>query len=537
MKPLSVPDWYYKFLLAIVLLGGLMLRLYGVNYGLPFLYHADEGLFVQKAGLILANRDLNPHWFGAPGTTIIYTLCLIFTSLFLIGRTFGAFNTPGEFRDFFYHDPTIFYLTGRVAFVVIGVASLIMLWMIARRVFSRSTALVVVVLFALNPLHIFHSKIIRPDILLTFFMLLAFWFCIEIQKKQTWFSYIFAGLFSGLAIVTKYPGIISAVLVAAAFVMNKVWRKTEFLKLAASGIACVLAAFAASPFLFLDFTTVLKDVAQEARLRHLGATGEGILQNLAWYVLNPLLGTFTLGGILLAAVGLLLCIKSRKKFNLLLVAFVVLFSIFISGLSLRWERWIIPIFPFVCILAGYGWDWVIAKMHVLLRPRIAQWVSIGILCGITIPLLKADLIQGREMSNKDTRTIAREWILGNIPAGSSLLIEEWAPQLPKERYKFFEIRSGELTEVNVAEIDLAAFRPKGRVGALKDLDAIHRQKVEYLVLSNWYDRFVAEKNKYPDYAQIVAVYDRLIKNGSKIYEVKRKPGFNRGSTIRVYKVS
>ena len=448
----------------------------------------------------------------------------------------GTFETASEFQKFFFQDPTVFYLSGRVMFAVIGFASLIVVWMIACRVFNRSAALIAVVVFALNPLHIFHSKLIRPDILLTFFMLVAFWFCVEMLKKGTWSSYIFAGLFSGLAIATKYPGAISAVVVAAAFIMTKTWQRTDFLKLVTSGIGCILGAFIASPFLFLDYTTVLSDVAQEARLRHLGATGEGILQNLAWYVQNPLLETFTIGGLILAGVGLLFCIKSRQKDKLLLVAFLVLFMVFISGLSLRWERWIIPIIPFLCILAGYGWNWLIAKIGILWRPRIAQWVGIGVLFGIILPLLKADIMQGREMSGKDTRTIAREWILDNIPKGSSLLIEEWASQLPKERYKFFEVKRGQLTEVNSAEIDLAAFRPKGRIGMLKDLMAIHREKVEYLVLSGWYDRYVAEKNDYPDYAEIVAVYETLMTKGSKIYEVKRSPGINMGSTIRIYRL-
>lgn len=540
MKSFSYPwEWitqYHKILLAIVLFSGLLLRLYGIDYELPYLYHSDEGLLVKRAGLMLENRDLNPHWFFHPGTTIIYILCVLFTLIFLIGLGLGSFETPDDFRTFFFQDPTVFYLSGRITFAVLGVVSLLIVWLIARRLFNQPTALIAVVFFALNPLHVYHSKLIRPDVLLTLLILVSFWFCTEILKKRTWSAFILAGLFSGLAIATKYPAVISVLLIVIASILNRPWQRTDLSKLLVSCIGGLLGVFIGSPFLFLDFGTVLSHVAREARPRHLSATGEGLLQNLAWYVQNSLLETLTIVGLILVGIGIVLCLASQRKDKWLLVTFPVIFTVFIAALNLRWARWIIPIVPFLCILSAHAWYWTMTKMGELWHPRIGRWVSFILLLGIVIPLLKVDIRQGREMSGTDTRTLAREWILDNIPPGSRLLIEEWASQLPKERYKFFIVKGGELTHVDASEIDLAAFRPKGKIGLLKDIKALHREKIEYMVLSNWYNRYLAEKEKYTDYAESVATYEALMKTGRKLYEVKRVPGKNRGSTIRIYRL-
>ncbi|HEX7610197.1 MAG TPA: hypothetical protein VF380_05955, partial [Solirubrobacteraceae bacterium] len=53
--------------LALVLGGGLALRLWGVRQGLPFAYNTDEGThFVPHAVQMFAGSTLNPHYFANP---------------------------------------------------------------------------------------------------------------------------------------------------------------------------------------------------------------------------------------------------------------------------------------------------------------------------------------------------------------------------------------------------------------------------------------------------------------------------------------
>ncbi|MGB3058399.1 MAG: hypothetical protein WBE17_01555, partial [Anaerolineae bacterium] len=49
--------------LAAILLIAVALRLWGINFGLPYLYHPDEPGYVAIAQNMVKTGDLNPHFF------------------------------------------------------------------------------------------------------------------------------------------------------------------------------------------------------------------------------------------------------------------------------------------------------------------------------------------------------------------------------------------------------------------------------------------------------------------------------------------
>jgi uncharacterized membrane protein len=362
-----------RIVLTIVLLSGLLLRLYGIKFGLPYLYDPDEPDFSVRAYKILANKDLNPHWFGHPGTTVVYLLSMLYSIIFIGGVSLGTFTNISDFKLLYFKDPTIFYLSGRLMFALFGVASILLLYAITSRLFNRITGLVAATIFALSPLHVYYSKLIRTDILMTFLVLIVFWFCLEILEKRTWESYILAGFFSGLAIATKYPALIVVLVIVIAYIFSH--SRNDFRKLIASGFASVLGAFAGSPFLFLDFKTMLADVARENRYSHLSATGEGFIRNLVWYVQDPLLHALSLIGLILAVFGIILCIGSKKKEMWILLIFPLSFLCFISILNLRWARWIIPVLPFLCVLIAQAFYWITIWVEQYLNFQAKKLVS------------------------------------------------------------------------------------------------------------------------------------------------------------------
>lgn len=525
-----------RIVLTIILLSGLLLRLYGMKFGLPYLYDPDEPNFSMRAYNILTNKDPNPHWFGHPGTTVIYLLSMLYSIIFIGGVSLGAFTNISDFKLLYFKDPTIFYLSGRLMFALFGVASILLLYAITARLFNRTTGLVAATIFALSPLHVFFSKLIRTDILMTFLVLIVFWFCLEILEKRTWKSYILAGFFSGLAIATKYPALIVVLVIVITYIFSH--SRNDFRKLIISGFASVFGAFVGSPFLFLDFKKVLADIAIENRYTHVSYTGEGIIRNLMWYVQNPLLHALSPIGLILVVFGIILCIDSRKKEMWILLIFPLSFLCFISLMHLRWARWIIPVLPFLCVLIAQAFYWIIIWVEQHINFQAKKLVGFILVSTLVVTLLRADIIQGIEMSGKDTRTLAGEWILDHIPQRSRILVEKYAPHLPIERYTFLLVEhSGKLVEVDPKEIRNSVFDPPFRqIGKLKNIDAILEKNVEYIVFSNWYDRYLAERKRSADYAQIVVMYERIMKMGTKIYEVNPVSGINRGPSIRVYRM-
>ncbi len=521
--------------LLLILLAGLALRLYGIHYGLPHLYDSDEPDIVHRSIVILATRDFNPHWFGHPGTPAIYLVSALYAVLYIAGFVAGAFANTADFRVLYYTDPTLFYLSGRILFALIGTSTVLLLYSVARRLFNPRTGLIAAAFLALSPLHVYYSKLIRSDILMTFLVLVTFRFCLQILERRTWSSYALTGFFAGLSIATKYPSAILLVSIITAYVFNRVWK--DYSKLLVSGSACLFGIFAGSPFLFLDYRTAMSNLFTENRSIHLSATGEGWIRNLIWYVHEGLGNALSTSGLILAAIGIILCLVSRKKEKWLMLVFPVGFLFFMASLSLRWTRWMIPVIPFLCVLAGLGFEEIVAYIGRRLHAWAGYVAGFVLLLSFVAPLLKADIVRGHEMSGKDTRTVAREWILEHIPKGSRILMETYGPELPREQYTFLIVNDqGNLVEINPKEIVHSDFRTfYAPIGKLKHAQAVHDQKVEYMVLSHFYDRFLTEKDRNPDYSKAVLTYEALMNMGVKVYEVHRVYAKNSGPSIRIYR--
>ena len=523
-----------RIILISILVIGCLIRLYGIDWGLPYLYDPDEPIFVTAAGRILSNRNLNPHWFGAPATTLIYMLAGLYALIFLMGRGLGIFASSGDFQSLYYQDPTIFYLSGRLISAVFGIATIVIIYLIGTRVFNRTIGFMAALFIAISPLHVKYSQLVRMDILMTFLILLALWYCLNILENNSLSNYVLASFFTGLAIVTKYPAVVFTVTIVLAYIISKGWQSRGYLKTIVSNIACIAGAFFGSPFLFLDFQQVLLDVTGENRAQHLSATGEGLIQNIIWYFHNTLSESFTYYGLLFIGIGFVLCLASKQKDRWLLISFPLFFLLFISSLNLRWDRWLIPIIPFGCILLAYGIYEIIKWIEHHINLRMGFWILLISLVIFSTPLLNLSIVQGLEKSGIDTRTLARQWMISNLPAGSSVLVELYTPQLPKKSFKFFQVSyEGVVNEIDPEKKRNEIFRPNGSLGKIRDIEDIERKNIEYMVMSNLYDRHLRERERYPD---IVAIYKELMASGSLIHEVNRIPKVNTGPTIRIYKI-
>ncbi len=523
--------------LAALLLGGLWLRLYGIDFGLPYLYDADEPLFVTAAGRMLQDRDLNPHWFGVPASTTIYMLAGLYAAIYGVGLGLGMFTSPRDVKALYYQDPTIFYLSGRIMIAIFSLAAVLLTYRIARRLFDRPTGLIAAAFLALSPLYILYSKLIRPDMQVSFLVLLVFWFCLNILQRGNWLNYSLAGFLTGLGTVSKYPAVMIAPTIVIAHVLRGARQYIHLQKLLLSGAASILGALIASPFLFLDLDQTLSDVSYEARSTHLSATGAGLLPNVGWYVSGPLVDALSTVGLVLAAVGIVQCIASKQRERWLLLTFPVIFTLFIASLHLRWARWIIPTIPFFCMLAAHGLLWMASQIGERWDRRIGIGVGVILLLLVAGPLMREAVVQSRELSGTDTRTLARQWMMRNIPPGSTILVEAYTPQFPRELHTFLSVMDdGSLVKVDTKHLDNAVYRPKGRIGRLRNIAALYEQGTDYMVLSNYYDRYVDESSKSDQYNEIRRTYEELIRMGTAIYEVSAIPGENTGPTIRVYRM-
>ncbi len=526
---------------------GLGFRLFGLGYGLPYFYGppdvravlsgfqiivpyaSDELQFVEATIRLLADRTLNPAYFAQPGTPLMYLAALMFAIIIGAGMLVGIFPSLDAASTLYHSDPTIYYLSYRLLVGCIDVGNILLVYAIGRHLFNHRIGLIAALIYALSPVNIYVAKVIRADALMLFFILAALWFCLRLLERNSWRDYLLAGFFTGLAIVSKYPAATFIPVLIVAHLM--LWRregKADHRKLLAAFLAIGGGAFIGSPYVFLDFQSTLTAVFKESE-GHLSGMSEGALRDIVWYLGNILPITISIAASLLAAVGTFLCLRSADQRYRLLLIFPVIYLLFISMLGIRWERWLTPLIPFAGLLAAYALVTLaqsLRRWHRYLPPA----VLLVLLALIAFPLVRTNILYGTLLNRPETRTIARQWMIDQLPADSRVLIERHGPQPPKDQFRYYEEYQGGLRAVDTAERPFNNLYAYGELGALADLEVIAAEGIDYLILSDFYDRYLAEAELYP--AQVNR-YEQIRALGDIVYEIQPVAGQISGPRVTV----
>src|SRR5207245_9420354 len=144
-----------RALLASILVLAAALRLTSLGWGLRHLPDLDERWFVENVGRMLAARDLDHRFYEYPGL-FFYLLAPVLA--FLHPPDFG----PGA------------YLAARAVVAAFGVASVGLTYLLGRHLGGRAAGLAACLLVAVSPVEVFTAHMLRPDVALETFVLLAF---------------------------------------------------------------------------------------------------------------------------------------------------------------------------------------------------------------------------------------------------------------------------------------------------------------------------------------------------------------------------
>ena len=426
------------------------LRIYGINYGLPFWYHPDEDALILRAIRMLQTGDFNPHWFNYP-TFLMYIQAIAFSLYFPLAVSAG--NLQPFIEKIFippYYVMAVkesaelagFLLAARIVTVLLSVMTVLVVYLLASKLYGRETGTIGALLLAVSAIHVEHSHYAVTDVPATFFATASFFILAQGMSLSKRRYFLFAGLLAGLAMATKYNAIvfIFPLCLFVLFVRKPIWKGsvdafTLFL-------SCCTGFLIGVPFVFLDTPTFLNGVAAEIwhyRTGHIGAEGT-IFQNVSLYTaylawgFGPFVLLFSLLGIILGFYR-----NRRETFFLVFPAFV--YGAALLNTKVNFVRNLVPLSPFIAILAAY-FLWHILGSVLLARlglPSLKRNIvfTVIILVIIVVPLyntLTFDHIAAHP--ENDTRTIASKWIEANIPAGSRIAVEVWGPPVSYRRYNF-----------------------------------------------------------------------------------------------------
>ena len=187
-----------------LLLGlALLIRLFGIGYGLPYVYWIDEYHEVMRA-MELGAGEFNLSRTGKGG--FYFLLFFEYGVYFVVLKVAGIVSNTQEFAEQFVRDPTVFYLMGRATAAVFGCATVAGAFYVARKAYGATAGLFAALFLAVNVLHIDLSHRVGVDVPMTCFAVLALYFGLRIVADGERRDYCLAGLCAALATTTKLPG-------------------------------------------------------------------------------------------------------------------------------------------------------------------------------------------------------------------------------------------------------------------------------------------------------------------------------------------
>jgi len=530
-----------RIALGLILLVALGWRLHNIGFGLPSMYDPDEPIFMITALRMLAEGTLNPGWFGHPGSTTITLVALIDGGIAGWGLVSGRYADIGEFSRAAYANPGLLFVPARVAMALLGTLCVWLTYALGRRLHGTAAGLIAAALLAINALHIAWSQVIRTDIHASVFMMASLLFAARIAERRRLRDYLLAGAFAGIATATKWPAATVFIAVIGAFALARLQsdrtKRPPLRWLAAAAAASLAALFIASPFIFLDWPTVLANVSGEVKSGHLGHNGGSFLDNLLYYLGGPVAGSIGVIGLMLALGGAVLSAIRSAIARWTMIPATTLFLALICTQNLIWSRWVLPVMPMICIFAAFA----IVSIAAMIRCRLSKIpfrLSIAALAiGVGAVPVMAAIAQSRERAN-DTRSQAARWAVANIPTGSRVVFEHLELSLRDRPWRIlFPIGSaGCIDGVALLRggVDFDQVQQLRNGSPIVDLGNVSPQRIEtcradYAVLA-YYDLYWLERDRYP------AEYDtyrKLLAGGRTVALFRPVPGRSGGPVVRI----
>jgi hypothetical protein len=196
------------------------LRVWGIKWGIPKEpywdnHHPDEKVGMTIVYTLATERGLNPHYFVNPSWHY-YTLAFV---NWLAGAS-GIVPTLDQVAsgEAELGDVTNIWLVARMVSVVLGAASVLLVFLAAARLFGNLDAgLLSAWLAAVNPVLVAQSHYITVDGPAVFWLLLAFCLLLLSLDKPGIRYAVLAGAAGGLAAATKYTGLLIVLPAAMAY--------------------------------------------------------------------------------------------------------------------------------------------------------------------------------------------------------------------------------------------------------------------------------------------------------------------------------
>jgi len=301
-----------------------------------------------------------------------------------------------------------------------------------------SAAVFASALIVFSPIYNSVAHELIADVPAAAFAAFTLYFVSRLLEREALSDYLFAGIASGLAAASKYPGGVVAIAIFAIWLYWRIRLRRWSWNLLWAASASIAAMVAAMPALLVHTKTAFRgeglDVffgfRQYARGGWLGVQPDS---SVLWYG-SELLSSFGWPALALGVAGVALLAQDQRRRWLLIGVFPAAYLTLIFSMTMVVRRNLQAALPGLAILVGVG---VAAAVSRAGKRKIA-WAAVS-LAALALPIWQTTswtLSQTRP----GTRQLAKDWIEENIPEGASLIRERYTPKPDEQHHAFISRR-------------------------------------------------------------------------------------------------
>lgn len=421
-------------ILGSIFLLALVIRLWGIGFGLPYEYHPDEVQYVRQA-ISMGEKGLQPAMWNNP-PFYKYLLFAEYGGYYLVSRLLGVYSSATDFGSRNALDPSWLYLTGRGTTAVIGALTILVAYWAGKTGFNKKVGFLAAGFLAVSFLHVRDSHFAVNDIPATLLITLILVCAFRIAQTGHWRWYIIGGLLLGIGFATKYNVLIGIVPFLAAHLFSPGFqiKNLRFRHLLLIPLFAIAGALISSPYFIVAPKEVLGDVYEALYLAGKEGFEEGwVIDHQGGFVFYIKTLIWGIGGglFLLSITGILSAFIKPGPTSWILLLLVVTYYIMMGRQQMFFARFILPIVPALLVFSAWAFDWLMGMIRLRVGRSAYIVVFIATLVLVTVQPVANSLQTDQILSMTDTRSQSKAWIEENIPAGSKIAVERrfHAPQL------------------------------------------------------------------------------------------------------------
>ena len=465
------------FVPAVIFILSFALRLSLISKG-P--YHSDcLNLLIQAQNTIETHRLHNLFGSGYPLTVILASAAILLAKIFSFENYTFAVNFVS---------------------VIFSSAAVLMMYAIAKRIFNETAALLASVMFSVSPMFLGASVYGTSHTICVFFLLLGVLFLLKYSESNRRNHLVWAALSLGLMGAARLQDtILMAVPLSFLYFCGVEGMKGAGPAAGKNGTIrryLIFTSTAAAVIIFFHGIFLIQSektayLGQLQSFYHLGLTENfmGIFSPRLLFVRNYLIQSLTLGGLIVAILGLGWMFKSRPRIAGFFVLWLIVPCLFYGNLHTTvTPRFFILVLPALILAQAY----VLAAL--IKTNRFVKWAVYAVFLGIVLILMSRILPVLSYRHQHALLPEYAEWVATRTPSDAVIIVTD--EYLFIEHYAKRTILFRPTGIFKVGQDRLMSFK--------KELDGLLEKGVPVyisdvaLAAYNWNNYFIDFFNEYYD---------------------------------------